>query len=35
LKLPAADGTLPDKGALRLGVMATLRLQSPVPASAP
>jgi len=34
-KLPAADGAVADKGALRLGVMATLRLQSPVPASAP
>lgn len=35
LKLPAAENGEADKGALRLGVMATLRLQSPTPASAP
>jgi endonuclease/exonuclease/phosphatase family metal-dependent hydrolase len=35
LKLPAGEGSDGDKGALRLGVMATLRLQSPVPVSAP
>ena len=34
LRLPASEGGETDKGGLRLGVMATLRLQSPAPAPA-
>ena len=34
LRLPASEGGETDKGGLRLGVMATLRLQSPAPAAA-